>query len=150
MIRYISIRLDYFSVSRWNTSSSTTARSGRIALLPSNASLVLPLQSTSSLGSWPRYILVSRQQFFFPFAYLPPTRPGCPSPLSLTLPRVRAVTPISALPTRTSPGREPSSSWDYHVTAQVAVWLVNHTWEELWVLVLKGYTTIPMGAAGVE
>lgn len=57
-------------------------------------------------------------------------------------PHLRAVSPVSALPSQTSPQGEPSSSWDCHITAQVAGWLVNHTWEKLWVLVLKGYTTI--------
>lgn len=43
MVHYICIRLDYLYVLEEETVSSTTARSGRIALLPTNASLVLPL-----------------------------------------------------------------------------------------------------------
>lgn len=95
--------------------------------------------SLSSSGSWARYILVSRQQFFFPIAYFLPTRPGCPLPLSFH----HHISELSQhCLTQTSPWGEPSSSGDYPVTAQVAVWLLSHTWERLWVLVPKGSTTI--------
>lgn len=79
MVHYIFIRLDYFYV---QTEKPCHPLQPGLAELPSCPPVQLCF-SLSSSGSWPRYILGSRQQFFFPIAYFLPGRPGCPSPLSI-------------------------------------------------------------------
>lgn len=138
MVHYICIRLDYFYMPDRETLSSSAARSSRIALLPTNASLLLPLLFGILASIHPG----KQTTTVFSYCILPSWQTWLSLSIIFPPPHFRAVSPVSVLPSQTSPQGEPSSSWDCHITAQVAGWLVNHTWEKLWVLVLKGYTTI--------